>query len=733
MTRTGAPTPLFRNLKTADRTVPGRHILGVVRFSSESSDPGTDAGYPSLGVHMTETEDEGFAEVWTSDRPVSAGRSGALSFAHDGGLLFCAARIPELPDYAEATEAVYSEALQLAETLGYPQIFRIWHYISRLNEDNAAGLEVYREFCAGRARALENRGRAGDMPAATVVGSHGGGIILYFLACNDSVQVNIDNPRQVPPYHYPSRYGPKAPNFARATFLERQGSAQVYVSGTAGILGHRTMHPGDVRAQCRLALDNIAYVLGGANLSVHGVERGSALHDMRGIKVYVRRQADIAGVQQVCQEAFAPSADIVFLHADICRSDLLVEIEGIATGDRVLRARSGDAEEAGALSPSEWEGLPAVQQPQWSRHPAFPRVRDSLRGAPPLVLPSELQELRAQLAAVALGSARVLQAGDCAESFYESTPEHTHRKIGALERLAERLAVRAGQPVVRIGRLGGQYAKPRSHPLETVDGIEIPAFRGHMVNAEGASPEARAHDPRRLLWAHHFSAEVLAALREERAGRPLGPWSSHDALLVDYLGPMLRLDPATGGRYLGSTHLPWIGERTGAVDGAQVALLAQVSNPVACKVGPNSTPDGVLRLCAALDPRREPGRLTLIVRMGRERIGALLPPIARAVQDTGRSMVWLSDPMHGNTLRLSSGGKVRRLDDMVAEAADCRTLLEGLGEHFGGLHLETAAEDVTECLGGAVVTEADQRERYTSLCDPRLNPEQAAELIDRVF
>ncbi|GAA4900232.1 FkbO/Hyg5 family chorismatase [Streptomyces coeruleoprunus] len=728
MTTTYAPTASFRGLKEAGRVAPGRHVLGIVRYTDEPTSPTTDEGHPTIGIQITKSVEEGFAEVWTTGRPVEAGRAGALCYAHDGDFLFCATRIPESDDYVDVTEAAYSEALELTRTLGYPHIYRIWHYISRINEENASGLEVYREFCVGRARTLERHGIAGDMPAATVIGAHGGGIVLYFLASRSGTQVNIDNPRQVPPYHYPSRYGPKAPNFARATHFAHQGGGeQVFVSGTAGILGHHTMHPDDVEAQCRLALDNIAHVIGTRNLSVHGVGPGCTLDDLRAVKVYVRHQADIARVERICREALSPSVDMVFLNADICRSDLLVELEGIVTRDHV----------SGPSQPPAWDERPAAQQPQWRDHPAYERVRATLTAAPPLVLPSEIDELRDRLADVAAGEAHLLQMGDCAESFYETTPHHTEAKLGALDALAERLGDLTGRSVVRVGRMGGQYAKPRSAPFEVVDGVELPAFRGHMINAEGASAEARAHDPVRMLWAYHFSDEVQHALRHHRvrtASRSThpGPWSSHDALVMDYIGPLVRMDQATGGLFLGSTHYPWVGERTKGPEDAHVTLLSQVTNPVACKIGPRSTPESVLRLCEVLDPRREPGRLTLIVRMGADAVDTVLPPIVRAVRAAGHPVIWLCDPMHGNTRRLPSGTKVRHLDDLVTEAVRFRDVLHAHGQHVGGLHLETAAEEVTECVGGPISAD-DVERRYTTLCDPRLNAEQAAELVDRVF
>jgi len=385
-----------------------------------------------------------------------------------------------------------------------------------------------------------------------------------------------------------------------------------------------------------------------------------------------------------------------------------------------------------SLPTTGWDALPAAQQPDWRHHPARDRVLEKLADAPPLVRPEELRALRAGLAEIAAGRARLLQLGDCAESFYESTAGHTSRRLSAIDVLADRLAARVGQDVLRVGRLGGQYAKPRTSATEVVDGVALPAFRGHLVNSEVASPQARVPNPRRLLWGYQFAGEVQRALRAHRGGT-LGPWSSHDALVLDYEGPLVRVDPATGTRYLASTHFPWVGLRTGDPAGAHVALLASVANPVAAKVGPAATPAGVLALCAALDPGREPGRLTLIARMGAEAVAEVLPPLVRAVRAAGHPVVWLSDPMHGNTVRTATGRKTRHLDTVAAEARAFVAVLADHGVPAGGLHLETSPDPVTECVGGVVESEQELATHYTSLCDPRLNSDQAAELVDRVF
>jgi 3-deoxy-7-phosphoheptulonate synthase len=380
--------------------------------------------------------------------------------------------------------------------------------------------------------------------------------------------------------------------------------------------------------------------------------------------------------------------------------------------------------------------LPAPQQPMWRRHPAFTHIRYRLASAAPLVSLDELATLRLALAEVSAGRARVLQAGDCAESFYECTHDHTEAKVRVLEMLADHMSALVGQPVVRIGRMGGQYAKPRSRPVEQYENVSLPSFRGHLVNSEEPSRAAREHDPRRMLWAYEASARVLSWVGEQRARRSLpvlGPWSSHEALVVDYEAALLRTDAASDQRYLGSTHLPWIGERTRQPDGAHVHMLREIVNPVGCKIGPGAQAVDVVRLAALLDPHRTPGRLVLIVRMGVATVEEGLPPIVDLVRRAGHPAVWLCDPMHGNTVTSATGLKTRRLDDMVAEADAFHRILEARGVHPGGLHLEAAGTEVTECIGGPVVDELSLSESYTTLCDPRLNVSQAAELIERVL
>ena len=377
----------------------------------------------------------------------------------------------------------------------------------------------------------------------------------------------------------------------------------------------------------------------------------------------------------------------------------------------------------------------AAQQPQWLGHPAYQSTRTALAAAQPLVTLADLLRLRRSLAAVATGEARLLQLGDCAESFYECTAAHTDAKLASMKQLADHWELLSGQPVLRVGRLGGQFAKPRSAELEWVDGYQLAVFRGHLVNSDAASHRARQHDPRRMLSGYHASARVLARLADHRAGRAgvpatgYGPWSSHEALVLDYESSLIRTDPDTGMRYLASTHLPWVGLRTHQPRLPHVRMLAGLANAVGCKIGPGTSEQTVLELCEVLDPERTPGRLVLITRMGANLIEQVLPSLVSAVRNAGYPVVWLSDPMHGNTVLTSSGHKTRYLSQIQAEVRGFRRVLEHYRVPAGGLHLEMAVADVTECVGGLVRSEVEVPLRYRSLCDPRLNPAQALQVV----
>ena len=403
---------------------------------------------------------------------------------------------------------------------------------------------------------------------------------------------------------------------------------------------------------------------------------------------------------------------------------------------------------------------------------------------PPLVFAGESRELTESLAAVAEGKAFLLQAGDCAESF-DTVADSIRDRLRVLLQMAVVLTYFTGVPVVKVGRIAGQFAKPRSRDTETIDGVELPAFRGHIVNDVGFTAEERLADPQRLLTAYNRAAATLNLLRaftkggfaslsrvhqwnrEFVAASPAGQryealaneidravqfmsacginsetltdlrqvdfYTSHEALLLDYEEALTRQDSLTGDWYDCSAHMLWIGERTRQLDGAHVEFLRGVRNPLGCKIGPTATPEEVLALCEALNPDRQPGRLTLITRMGATKVVDLLPPLLKAVSESGHPVVWVCDPMHGNTFPADDGRKTRHFEDVLAEVSGFFAAHRYTGTHPGGVHLELTGDDVTECLGGGsdLVT-ADLADRYETMCDPRLNGSQSIDLAFRL-
>jgi 3-deoxy-7-phosphoheptulonate synthase len=392
--------------------------------------------------------------------------------------------------------------------------------------------------------------------------------------------------------------------------------------------------------------------------------------------------------------------------------------------------------------------------------------------------------LTASLASVAEGKAFLLQAGDCAESF-DTVADSIRDRLRVILQMAVVLTYFTGVPVVKVGRIAGQFAKPRSKDTETIDGVELPAFRGHIVNDVGFTAGERAADPRRLVTAYNRAAATLNLLRaftkggfaslsrvhqwnrEFVASSPAGQryealadeidravqfmsacginsetltdlrqvdfYTSHEALLLDYEEALTRRDSLTGDWYDCSAHMLWIGERTRQLDGAHVEFLRGVRNPLGCKIGPTATPDEVIALCEALNPERQPGRLTLIIRMGATKVVDLLPLLLKAVSDAGHSVVWVCDPMHGNTFTADDGRKTRHFEDVLAEVSGFFAAHRYTGTHPGGVHLELTGDDVTECLGGGsdLVT-ADLADRYETMCDPRLNGSQSIDLAFRL-
>ncbi|BBB00129.1 putative phospho-2-dehydro-3-deoxyheptonate aldolase [Actinacidiphila reveromycinica] len=389
--------------------------------------------------------------------------------------------------------------------------------------------------------------------------------------------------------------------------------------------------------------------------------------------------------------------------------------------------------------PAAPDGLPAAQQPDWPDPGRVRAVRAELGALPGLVPAHECDRLGERLAAVARGEAFLLQGGDCAEEFRRATPGAVHGTAQTLLRMAGALEQAAGLPVVTVGRLAGQYAKPRSRPTETRGGRTLPAYRGDAVNGAAFTAADRAPDPRRLLAAYDAARTTLglmsAYLASARGAASREVFASHEGLLLDYELPLRRTDPATGRAYATSGHLIWAGERTRGLDDAHIAFLAGIANPVAVKIGPTARPGELKELVRRLDPEHRPGRLTFVIRVGARKVRQVLPDLVAAVAETGAPVAWVCDPMHGNTFEAPTGHKTRHFDDVYDEIAGFFEVHAMLGTHPGGVHLELTGDEVTECVGGgagsargAGVSFADLPWRYASACDPRLNRSQSLEM-----
>lgn len=436
-------------------------------------------------------------------------------------------------------------------------------------------------------------------------------------------------------------------------------------------------------------------------------------------------------------------------------------------------------------TPSSWRNFPAQQQPQFEDPTDLKVAVESLAQLPPLVFAGEARSLLEGLGRVAERKAFLLQAGDCAESFDSCTAQSIRERLRVILQMAVVLTYSAGVPVVKVGRIAGQYAKPRSSNTETVDGVELPSFRGHIVNDIPFTTEARQVDPQRLLSAYHYSAATLNLLRaftkggfadlsrlhqwnvefvaqsdagekydsmaseidralrfmeavglnsdNTRALKEVDVYTSHEALVLDYEEALTRVDSLTGDWYDCSAHMLWIGERTRDLDGAHVEFFRGIKNPIGCKIGPTATPEWVVDLCEKLNPDRIPGRLTLITRMGAANVESALRPLLAAVRDAGHPVVWACDPMHGNTFTSKSGHKTRHFDEVMAEMVGFFAAHKSEGTWPGGVHLELTGDDVTECLGGTSdVSDSDLGLRYETMCDPRLNARQGLDLAFRV-
>jgi 3-deoxy-7-phosphoheptulonate synthase len=426
-----------------------------------------------------------------------------------------------------------------------------------------------------------------------------------------------------------------------------------------------------------------------------------------------------------------------------------------------------------------------VQQPNWPDAAHLDSALKQIASFPPLVFAGEARSLQAALGQVASGNAFLLQAGDCAESFEEFTAVNIREKLRVILQMAVMLTYSMGVPVVKVGRIAGQFAKPRSNDTEMVDGTELPVFRGHMVNDPIANLDARVPNPQRLVQAYHQAASTLNLVRAFTKGgfadlnrvhswnqefvatsaegqryeqvaseveralafmracgidtetnnalHQVDVYTSHEALILGYEEALTRQDSLTGGWYDCSAHMLWIGERTRQLDGAHVEFLRGVENPLGCKIGKTTDVDYVLSLCEKLNPARIPGRLTLISRMGASSVEESLRPLLRAVRDAGHPVVWACDPMHANTFTAPNGRKTRNFEDIMSEIVGFVKAHRAEGTWPGGIHIELTGDNVTECLGGSeAVSNEDLDTRYETVCDPRLNARQSLDLAFRV-
>ena len=421
--------------------------------------------------------------------------------------------------------------------------------------------------------------------------------------------------------------------------------------------------------------------------------------------------------------------------------------------------------------------LPAVQQPTWPDLAELEAVRKELAIMPPLVFAGEVDILRDRLAQAAAGKAFLLQGGDCAETFADATADRIRNRVKTILQMALVLTYGASMPIIKMGRMAGQFAKPRSSDFETRDGVTLPAFRGDIINGYDFTEESRTADPKRMLRAYHTSASTLNLIRAFTQGgfadlRSVHEWNrgfadnpankrytelaseidraisfmsacgadfeqlrttefytSHEGLLFDYERPMTRIDSRTGTPYITSGHFIWIGERTRQLDHAHVDYLSRVRNPIGVKLGPTTQVSDVIELIEKLDPNREAGRLTFITRMGAAKIREELPKLVEAVRDSDANPLWITDPMHGNGITTKNGYKSRRFDDVMDEVRGFFEVHREAGTFPGGIHIELTGDDVAECLGGSEeIDEASLEQRYESLCDPRLNHMQSLEL-----
>ncbi|MDR3606353.1 MAG: 3-deoxy-7-phosphoheptulonate synthase class II [Oligoflexia bacterium] len=380
-------------------------------------------------------------------------------------------------------------------------------------------------------------------------------------------------------------------------------------------------------------------------------------------------------------------------------------------------------------SPRSWREKPAQQLPTYPDPEKLAAVERQLSAQPPLVAASETRRLKTRLTEVCQGNAFLLQGGDCAESFGESSRESIRDNFQILAEMAKIVSKHRDLPVVQVGRVAGQFAKPRSSQLETRNGMTLPAYRGDLINRFEFTREGRTPDPQRMETAYAFSAaklEVLRTFSDEF-------YTSHEALLLPYEEALTRREEDNSW-YDGSAHMLWVGERTRQLDGAHIEFARGIENPIGLKCGPDLAADELLQLIEFLNPANEPGRLTLITRMGYQKISSKLPPLIRAVQSAGHRVIWCCDPMHGNTTVTANGYKTRAFGHVLEEAKRFFEIHHAEGSHGGGLHFELTGKDVTECTGGSPEIREEHLAEglYETLCDPRLNARQALELATQL-
>ena len=433
-------------------------------------------------------------------------------------------------------------------------------------------------------------------------------------------------------------------------------------------------------------------------------------------------------------------------------------------------------------SPDSWRDFPIKQQPKYENIEELKKVEDELRGYPPLIFAGEARNLKADLAKAGRGEAFIIQGGDCAESFSSFNGDVIKNLFKLILQMSVVMTYSSGKPIIKIGRVAGQFAKPRSSDYEEKDGVKLPSYRGDIINDIEFSEEARKPDPSRMLRAYYQSAATMNLLRAFSRGgladltqvhrwnldfikdHPLGKkyeelsdridkamkflaaaginsrnapqlrqtvvYTSHEALLLNYEEALTRIDSISGEWYNTSAHMLWIGDRTRELEGAHIEYFRGIRNPIGCKVGPSMSSDELLRLTDALNPDNEEGRLNLIVRMGADKISELFPPLLRALRDAGKNVVWTIDPMHGNVEKSPNGFKTRDFDNILSEVKQFMQIHEAEGTVAAGIHLEMTGEDVTECTGSTScpITTDDLADRYHTQCDPRLNAKQALEL-----